>query len=390
MEEAVTVLPILFNETINDTDNIADTSANSMVNTCDLEWQNYMKMVCLPCFLLVGLFGNTVSFLVMSSVTYRRKSYSYYLRALAVTDTLALLLITVEDVNQITHHLGLLDRGILYAHTDVTCKLNVFSYHVVNVMSSWLVVCFTIDRYIAVCHPLYRARLCRERIAVQTIALLLLAVCASQSYHLVFVTHDAARPREPCFAYGTKEQAILYIELNYIWYNMTLLFGVPFVIMLACNGRIICHISYMANIQTSEHHRQPKKVSLAIYTLYAVCFTFVITLLPNAVLSLIQYVTYMLLHSFSLLCHLRQLSAPFQMIRLINYSCNFVLYGLTGRRFRLEAKEVLLSCKRCACSCRCRRCSDKTDSSCDEQDRNQNIYMHHQPFLRAPAEIHVK
>ena len=213
-------------------------------SSCDLEWQNYLKIICLPCLLVLGLFGNTVSFLVMSSPTYRRKSYSYYLRALALSDTMTLLLILLEDINAITHHLAIFEHGILYAHTNVTCKLSVFAQHVIQLMSSWLVVGFTIDRYIAVCHPLYRARLCRERSAIYNIIGTLVAILLSQSYHLYYVTKNDAKPHDPCFAYGTKEEVLRYMEINYILFSTLLLFGVPFVIMLFCNKFRVCFLGF--------------------------------------------------------------------------------------------------------------------------------------------------
>lgn len=38
---------------------------------------------------------------------------------------------------------------------------------------------------------------------------------------------------------------------------------------------------------------------------------------------------------------LRQLEVPFHTIRLINYSMNVVLYGLTGRQFRRELQKII-------------------------------------------------
>ena len=100
--------------------------------------------VSLPIFLIVGLTGNVLAFFVMCSRSYKHKSYSYYLRVLAVTDSLTLILTTITMTNEISH--GLWRSGFLQGHNDITCKLTEFLRHGVYVTSSWMVVCFTLDR----------------------------------------------------------------------------------------------------------------------------------------------------------------------------------------------------------------------------------------------------
>ena len=41
----------------------------------DMTWEHYVKLIFIPLFFVIGLFGNTISFIVMSSPIYRRKSY---------------------------------------------------------------------------------------------------------------------------------------------------------------------------------------------------------------------------------------------------------------------------------------------------------------------------
>ena len=91
-------------------------------------------------------------------------------------------------------------------------------------------------------------------------------------------------------------------------------------------------------IQCSSHNPH----HLAVYTLFAVCAMFIVTLIPNAVLSMTLYIETMFRGQSRLFCLLKALDAPFQIVRLINYSFNFVLYGLTGRRFRRELQLLCM------------------------------------------------
>ena len=56
---------------------------------------------------------------------------------------------------------------------------------------------------------------------------------------------------------------------------------------------------------------------------------------------MLQFLSFMIYRSLALYCPLKTLNAPFQMVRLVNYSANFMLYGMTGRQFRREVRKLL-------------------------------------------------
>ena len=341
---SISVQPECLNTSSN-LQNVSGLNQHITVDSCmdypDMTWQLYLKAVCVPFFFVVGLFGNILSFLVMSQPVYKSKSYSYYLRALAIFDSLTLFTTLVVQYNDLLFDLKLLPRGFLYGHTAFTCKICEFMRHVIYVMSSWLIMCFTVDRLIAVCYPLQRGRLCTERVAMTTIATVLAVVMLCQSYHLDYVTYNYRKenPHMPCHASLKRRKD--YIGINSLWFSFFLRFAIPFTVMAICNGMIIFHIDHMQSVRLTEERRRSKKANLAVYTLYAVCAMFVLTLLPNAVFALMHYTAVTAGRTWMFYCPLRLIDVPFQMIRLMNYSLNFVLYGLTGRQFRRELYKIM-------------------------------------------------
>lgn len=105
-----------------------------------------------PFLCLFGALGNSLSVAVFCfDSKYRNQSSSYYLSALAVSDTgflLNLFLVWLQSVygNVIT--------------TPVTCPLVMFLGQVTCFMSVYLMVAFSIERYIAVHYPFARQRIC--------------------------------------------------------------------------------------------------------------------------------------------------------------------------------------------------------------------------------------
>ena len=301
-------------------------------------WELYLNLSCVPFLTLVGLIGNTLSFMVMYSPIYNRKSYSYYLRALALSDNLNLIITCVLMANEASFQMA--GERILDDHTSVTCKISEFMANVIWLVSSWLIVCFTIDRYIAVCHPLQRARLCTEKSARISILLVILGAMASQLYVFVYMDRVDRGSKSQCHA--SKGLRMDYFKLDIYWFSFTLRFMAPFLVIATCNGLIIFHIKRTRHRRRSlDQDKRYRKSNMAICTLYLVCAVFVVTLSPNVIISTALLIEVSITNESIMYCKLLVLNTPFQIIRLINYAINFILYGLSGRQFRREFVKLL-------------------------------------------------
>ncbi len=108
-----------------------------------------------PVIVLIGMVGNCLSLVVMKSKTLRHKSYSDYLCALAVFDTITLIIRLVKTVDEY-YSVKLDTFGLFQKFNDGSCKVFDFLEHVSYLMSSWLVVLMAIERLIAVRFPFKR------------------------------------------------------------------------------------------------------------------------------------------------------------------------------------------------------------------------------------------
>ena len=303
-------------------------------------WHTYFKLVFVPAIVLFGIAGNILSFIVMSRPSYKTKPYSCYLRALAVCDSLTLLFTMLYMSDEICRELGHRSTCFLpnLFTTDILCKLVEFSRHVVYLMSSWLIVLFTIDRYLAVCHPLVRCISSQVRACALVLFVAFLAM-VTQSFRLQFIQHMPNR-NQPCHA--PIETRMNYYAWHYFGFSVLLRFFLPCLIIAVCNGLIVYYITALRRSQRAREGMRVRNANLAITTLFVVCGVFVVGLLPNALISTILYVS----RQRTIYCHLMQLDQPFQVLRLLNYGINCVLYGMTGRHFRCELHQLLTGKKR--------------------------------------------
>ncbi|XP_055914205.1 cysteinyl leukotriene receptor 1 [Eupeodes corollae] len=127
---------------------------------------HYLTFYYTPIIVFGGSIGNILSVFVFFKTNLRKLSSSFYLAALAVSDTLYLLATFAS-------WLGYVEVNVY--NRDVLCQFFVFTSSLCSFCSVWYVVAFTVERFIAVMYPLKRQTMCtvkRAKIVLAGITLL--------------------------------------------------------------------------------------------------------------------------------------------------------------------------------------------------------------------------
>lgn len=106
----------------------------------------------IPFIILVGLLGNLLSCIVFLTTHLKMRSSSYYLAALATADfgfLSVLLLVYLSG-----------ETGLEFFNKQGWCQCLVYVSSVCSILSVWLIVAFTVERFIAVQYPLQRPHMC--------------------------------------------------------------------------------------------------------------------------------------------------------------------------------------------------------------------------------------
>ena len=128
----------------------------------DVLWRYVWPPLC-----MMGLVGNTLVLLVLRRDGLVRTSANVYVSALAVGDSLVLMVATVAAYPMYGW------RWMIQSMNTLACRLT-WTIHETSVDASvWLIVAFTVERCVVVRFPLLKLRLCTPRNAGLCCVLLL-------------------------------------------------------------------------------------------------------------------------------------------------------------------------------------------------------------------------
>ncbi|XP_044582329.1 neuropeptides capa receptor-like isoform X2 [Cotesia glomerata] len=140
----------------------------------------------IPSIIFLGLVGNLLSCVVFLNTHLKMRSSSYYLAALATTDFSFLVTLMVVWLN--------FKINWKVFNEDGWCEILVYVSAVCSSLSVWLIVAFTVERFIAVQYPLHRPYICTVARAKMVIFILTVLALVCHSY--AFITAGVTKSRD--------------------------------------------------------------------------------------------------------------------------------------------------------------------------------------------------
>ncbi|KAK2186757.1 hypothetical protein NP493_190g06014 [Ridgeia piscesae] len=298
---------------------------------------------------ILGIFANAVAFIVLCRQK-NRMTTTVLLQALAVCDTLVLVSILLLRCLVNIHLLAGTDTLTTYINVYYA---GVFVYlfpvmYFLRLADTWLTTLLTIDRYIAVCHPLHVHRLCTLPRAYKNMAIV-------TALALVFSAPRFFERRlaDTCFRFGPT--SLLRNHTYTIAYQVVLfsivMYIVPMSLLVGMNGRLLWELRRANNFRatlpmTSQTGRQmmstKKSITLIVVAVVVVCIACNLT-------AVVSHLFWSLATCFPSFMYLevprRRLAHVSNVMVTLNSAVNFFIYCLFSRNFRTEFVRVFC-CRR--------------------------------------------
>ncbi|NXN96415.1 GP142 protein, partial [Rhinopomastus cyanomelas] len=262
----------------------------------------------------LGLPANLLTAVALSRLATRTKKSSYwYLLALTTSDILSqIFIIFVGFILQT----AILARAVPSAFIHTVTVLEFTANHA----SVWVTVLLTVDRYVALCHPLHYRTVSYPQRTRRIIGTTFAAALATGVPFYWWL--DAWRDADPPTA----------LDRALKWLHCFAVYFLPCGVFLATNSLIICKLKRRRS-SGGNHLGHSKTMAL----LLAVTTVFVVLWAPRAVV---------------MICHLYVASAKrdwrvhlaldvANMVAMLNTTLNFFLYCFVSQTFRRTVAEVL-------------------------------------------------
>ncbi|CAD5124696.1 unnamed protein product [Dimorphilus gyrociliatus] len=290
-----------------------------------------MYLILCPIVFLIGIGGNLLATIVLRSKSFRKVPSSRVLVALAIVDSLVLL---VGVLRVFTTSVS--EKEIRNVNTGL-CKLQPFLEFWMTHSSAWLLVLVTGMRALSLISPLKVKAWITHRVEWISIIIVLLVTFASNSYVLfgmklesktktIRVCHDGWNK-------GLSEARELFDQI----------FGsfIPFAFILTGNLIILSLMlrsrRTQQNLTQGSINKDQNKIKSTTIMLLTVSFAFLVTTAPLLVFS----------REFN---NIQARIGPdntgllwnsFQILFYSNYILNFYLYCASGKAFRLALIKIL-------------------------------------------------
>ncbi len=305
------------------------------INLYSIFWEirlsSALHMYVIPIIVIVGIVRNIMSFVVFSTKTMNGSVSSIFFQVLAIVDTLILFTVFSFWFTKVVFHSDFLNLNI------VACKIGQFLVYWTTDLPGWTLSYITIERAIGVSMPHHHKRLVTRKRAYILLAIINVTLLSKYLWVLFrnknYNEHDS---NGQCY--------LLEIQQP-IWHYMD--FAVycicPFIIIFTSNVCVIYFIvqaSYrcrhsMTNHQSTNHSTNPTIILILVSVIY-LCCTF-----PIMAYFIIESIWYNQDMSYKKLAQLSLFHSFASLLVTVNSAVTFVLYCLSGPRFRQALKNIL-------------------------------------------------
>ena len=270
----------------------------------------------------IGIIGNILSLCVLTRKKFRKLSVSVYLRGLAVSDFFTLLV-----SNTFLYFLEKTAGNYMRDSQGWACKIFIWLHLSLPWVSSWLLVCISVERVIVVYIPHKAKKLCTSTKAYIVTSLIYLLFLIGNIH--VFFKYDIHA------GYCNLVDKIYNVALGGV--AIALYSILPALVIIICNLVIVCTLMKMSRAQKTMSHDKSASHNNKNLTVMLVinCIFFLILTSPfNIILMFIDQVAI----NVHIIYALYELSS-------LNHTINFILYIICGSLFRKELFCMLTCAK---------------------------------------------
>ena len=304
------------------------------------------------CIVTIGSIGNALSIVAVTSRHNNqasKRSFYVYVLALALIDTLSLYSMNLEKVSSQLFNISIQN------YNTATCKLIKYFEEVLPHISSWIIVCLTVER--CLCTTLVhrfgiisRPKAGYKVVATISVILILLNLHLLVGFDL-FPEDNVGTSNENSSAVCSIENEVYSDFFFYFWNWISLCVYclIPFLIIMSANTITVIQVYRSARlVRKASSIGIRRRIQRLMFETLLVSMSFILLGMPEPLLEVWKFEEVGTAVDRDLLAlKTNVLTIIFQQMRTLNHAVNFWLYVLSGKQFRQSLRSALCqSCKK--------------------------------------------
>ncbi|XP_041372574.1 5-hydroxytryptamine receptor 2A-like [Gigantopelta aegis] len=288
-----------------------------------LEGKTYLTFILIIASL--GVVGNVMSFILMSDEKLRLLAYSVYLRWLAVSDSMLLMMVATEDTLDTYRYLGRFHT----LHVTV-CKGWNFIEATTYTLSPWLVLALTLDRFVCVVFPLSRHKLCTKSKAFKLCSTVTLMSAALNVVSLIYLDIEDDECTPSFNLHLTRYLIFQQLLKNaFLPYVAILILNIVTVIWIRRSASFRQQFKRSGGSEATKERQDKNTLPLILISVFAF-----VTLIPRTVTEATEYMLESLQSDAMALKLANHLWPLFNVIYLVNFGQNFFILMASSSEYR--------------------------------------------------------
>ncbi len=302
--------------------------------------RNWLSMIVPPFLVTFGVCGNVLSLAVMCGRHFQRSPSAFLLSALAMVDSLVLLigplrpwLHSVADIN-------------IRATGNAVCKGHYFLSHLVTHLSAWTLVLINIERVLSVLVPFKAKKFCsRSRMIMAWFAVL--AGLVATNVHALWTVSTCYDWEERENVCSFRSPYSWFGEYVWPWLDLTLLWLIPFCVIVISNAIIWLRMWQKSRTSTLRSHtgRASLRQRSLTLMLLALGMAFLCTTSPISIYLIVDPFWEKESQTEKDISY--TMFVVFNNLQYVNNAINFLLYCASGSKFRHALGSMCSSVRPC-------------------------------------------
>ena len=309
-----------------------------------------VQKILMPLVVLFGVIGNMLNIAVLTR-RWMRSSTNCYLTALAVSDTMYLIL---SFMMSLYHHGGVFQSSGYWIFMMLVARpfLNVSS-----ATGVWMTATFTLERYIGVRYPMKGKVLCTPRRArfIIAVVIVFVVILTLPDFFTMKLTYKTEGNRTIAVPEPTSLGKRPSYTIGYNLTNQAFFTFIPLTLLITFNSLLIktvwkamkqrkamTKMVVVQNDRTEKHHREQHRITTM---LIVVVLVFLVCQTPQGIANLYFFLNETWGKMTKLMIVRRTiLGNVCNLLVAINCSCNFILYSSFSVKFRRTFRKLFCRC----------------------------------------------